>query len=61
MLYFVKGLTPILCVKFVVLDPKQEWTGTICFVYFENALVLIALGSKRAGLHVHQRNPSVFL
>jgi hypothetical protein len=24
-----------LCVKFVVSDPKQGWTGTICFVYFE--------------------------
>src|ERR1700738_3917015 len=58
---FVKGLTPILCIKFVVSDPKQGWTGTICFVYFENALVLIALGSTRARLPVLQRNPADFL
>ena len=41
---FVKGLTPILCVKFVVSDPKQGWTGTICFVYFENASCSHSLG-----------------
>ena len=38
---FVKGLTPILCVKFVVSDPKQGWTGTISFSFFQNDLVLI--------------------